>query len=236
MTAPRSVLLVLLPCLAAARPAVRRGFSGAVITTPVGAYARYDHSLRLGDTDLWLGFFDTFLFYADAAGAQLAWRTEPAWLDLHVDAAAEPGFYVHAPDTDRTFDWRFLLSPQLDLNLIFGDVWLYSRTTGVFRHRAFREDDTFQGLTLGDERSIEQATAVLIRVTGHAGNTALWLYAEHTIGGIAGAGVRPNRPSGGAVLEGWPTAGVTLDLDAFYSFAPAPTHGPGALFAWWIDW
>ena len=197
-----------------------------------------------------MGLLDTWLVYADAVGASAQWRAEPAWLEAHLDLAVEPGFFLKRPPGtptgpgadgtlglgDRDFGWRAAATGQINVNLQGPRWWLYSRTTGVARHRAgFVEEDTFADMRIGRELSIEQATAVLRRVAGTE-LAGWWVYAEHTVGGVDGVGVRPHRISAGVVTASWPAPGASLNLDVFYSVAPPPLDGPGAIFSWAVRW
>jgi len=219
----------------------RESITGVVITNPVGAYMRYDVDVPVGG-GFEVGLFDEFLFYSNTAGLKLGWATTPEWLRLTVDLGVDPGWFMKlAPDEsyreegERTFGVRYLVRPQLLINIRSDQWWLYGRTTGVYRHRDFREADTFQGISLGKEASIEQAYALMRRIGGTA-PAAIWVYLEHTVGALRDFGTRPNRISAGVFTEEWPWSQVVLNLDLYYSFAASPLAGPGALFTWVAVW
>ena len=46
----------------------------------------------------------------------------------------------------------------------------------------------------------------------------------------------PNRVSGGVISESFLAKGLFLDLDLFWSMAPQPTDGFGAILAFWTAW
>ncbi len=222
--------------------------SGALILNPEGLYARYDHGEPLADSGFWVGGFATFLFYSNELGVQLQYITDPALVEVHLDLAFEPGFFRKVPtgqppqgeDAGRTAATRFVARAQSNINLQLDHVWLYSRTTALYRHRDFLEDDTILELQIAREYSLEQAAAAFVRLAGTPPSQSaapepagLWLYAEYTLGGILDVGTRPNRVSLGLLSEDWPRRGTTLNLDLFYSFA-APIDGPGLIFAWWV--
>lgn len=240
---------LLLAALLATPPApVEQAISGALIINPAGLFVRYDLGFPLGG-GLRLGVLNNWQVYGNGVGAQVRWQTEPAWFETHLDLSVEPGFYLQQPrgarigaeldpgveDGDRTFGWRQNATWQTNLNIRTGSWWLYSRTTLVLRLRDFIEADVFQQMQVEDERSIEQATALLFRVTDW-GAGRLWAYAEYTIGGVLDVGTRPNRPSAGVILEGWPAEGASINLDGFYSIAPGALRGAGFITAWWLRW
>lgn len=218
--------------------------TGAVIINPEGAFLRYDVGWDLGD-GFTLGLYDEFLVFANGVGLQLSWHTDPAWLEVHVDAGAEPGFFLKLEPgqgkgdvTTRTFGVRYLVKPQLNLNIRDSEWWLYSRTTGIYRYRSERQEEVFRDLVLDDEWSIEQASALMYRFAGAKPGLGVswWGYGEHTVGRIRGQGVIPNRLSGGLIVEGWPTRQATLNLDVFYSYARVPLDGWGTIASWFIRW
>jgi len=219
----------------------RESITGVVITNPVGAYVRYDVDTPVGG-GFEVGLFDEFLFYSNAVGLKLGWSATPAWLKLTVDLGVDPGFFLklapgesYRDEGERTFGVRYLVRPQLLINIRSDKWWLYGRTTGVYRHRNFREADTFQGISLGKELSLEQAYALMRRVGGTS-PASIWVYLEHTVGTLRDFGTRPNRVSAGVITEEWPWSQVILNLDLYYSFAAPPLAGPGALVTWGLLW
>jgi hypothetical protein len=128
-----------------------------------------------------------------------------------------------------------LVRPRIALNIRNARWWLYGRTTGRYRGRDFREADTFQGIAIEDEFSIDQAYALMRRVGG-SDPVAVWIYVEHTVGYLRGFGARPNRFSVGVVSEDWPWAGLGLNLDLYYSVAAPPLEGPGLVANWIFVW
>ena len=239
-TAHAFLLLAILTTPAYA-PAQQQTLTGALITHPVGAYVRYDVDTPLG-YGVDIGLFNEFLFYSNQVGVQLGVETTPAWLKLTLDLGVDPGVFLklspdepYREDGKRDFGVRYLVRPQLLINLRSEQWWLYSRTTGIYRHRGFREADTFQGIALGNELSVEQAYALMRRV-GRTGPRATWLYIEHTVGHLRSYGIRPNRISGGVITERWPWSNAILNLDLYYSLAAPPLSGPGALLTWVVTW
>ncbi|MFN3201466.1 MAG: hypothetical protein ACE366_23895 [Bradymonadia bacterium] len=219
--------------------------TGALIVNPEGLFLRYDAGWDVGDDGFGLALYNEWLVFANGLGVQLSYKTDPAWLEFHVDAGAEPGFFLKlGPDqgkgdvTTRTYGLRWLVRPQMNLNIRTSDWWLYSRTTGVYRHRGFRQEEIFRDLILDEEWSIEQASALMYRFAGALPGQGVswWGYGEHTVGRIRGQGVIPNRVSGGVILEGWPTSSALLNLDVFYSYARVPLDGWGGIVSWYIRW
>ncbi len=227
---------------------MRHTFSGAAITTPPGAYARYDLSLLLGH-GFSVAVFDSFLIVSNEVGVQVGWEADPAWIWFAVEGAVEPGFFRQLPagtdplaappeDLTRTFGVRWVTRAQLNLNLKFSFLWPYSRTTGVYRYRSFVEDDTFQRLRLQEELVFEQATALLVRLYSEDEESdedapTVWTYGEYTVGYVRDVGTRPNRVSAGVYVEHWPVEGIVWNVDAFYSFAPQIDGFGGILFWNW---
>lgn len=241
-------MLALAALLAAPAAPVEHTLSGALIINPAGLFVRYDVGVPIGG-GLRLGLFDSWQVYGNGIGAQIRWQTDPAWFETHLDLSTEPGFYLKQPagarvgaeldpgaeDGARSFGWRHNATWQTNLNIRSGGWWLYSRTTLLLRLRDFVGADVFQRMQVEDERSLEQATALLFRVTDW-GSGRLWAYGEYTIGGVLDVGVRPNRPSAGVIIEGWPTRGASLNFDGFYSVAAGSLAGPGFITAWWFRW
>jgi hypothetical protein len=215
--------------------------TGATITHPVGAFVRYDLSRDLG-SGFSAGLYDEFLFYSNGVGLTLAWRADPAWIRFTLDLGVEPGWFMQlAPNApyrengERQFGLRTLVRPRIHLNIRNDRWWLYGRTTGLYRGRDFREADSFKGIAIKNEMSIDQAYALMRRIGG-ADPVAVWFYVEHTVGYLRGFGVRPNRFSAGFVSEDWPRTGVGLNLDLYYSIAAPPIEGPGVVANWFIAW
>ena len=156
---------------------------------------------------------------------------ERRWLAFTVEGGVEPGFFKTPDDPDRSFGWRTLVRGVLDLNIRSDDYWLYWRTTALYRHRGFEEDATFRELVLDEERSVEQATAVMRRVADR-----VWVYGEYTVGYIGDIGVYPNRPSAGVVVERWPWPETGFNLDVYYSLVAPPLDGLGGLLVMWCAW
>ena len=213
---------------------VSHAITGAAITLPPGAYLRYDLTAPLGESGLRAGPYASYLVYSAEVGGSLGWATDPAWLEAHVDLGFEPGFFLEVGDESRELRWRAVVRGQVNLNLQLRDVWIYARSTALYRFRNFEEDDVFQKLRLRHELSFEQAVAPIFRLAGLAPGPALWVYPEYTIGVIEGE-LQPHRASVGAILERWPSEAVMLNLDLFWSFVPG-LDGPGAILAWWIRW
>lgn len=243
-----ALLLLTFPATARAieaspAPRLEQTVSGAIITRPVGAYLRYDWRQRLGSTPIRLGLFDSFLILSNEFGASVGIATTPEWLEVHVEAAAEPGFYVHLPaaglaagqpEPPRTFDWRYVVRGQANGNLIFDRWWIYSRSTALVRFRPFREDDVFREVQVRNETDVEQATALLFNLTPHPDRPAFWVYGEYTVGSVYNVGMIPHRVSGGVITERFLHRDLSLDLDVFYSIADKPSRGPGVILAAWF--
>lgn len=220
----------------------------AAITLPVGASLRYDWLRALGEPShagARAGLYASYLFYSVELGARVGWAAVPEWLELHLDLGAEPGFFrkldpaavpADPPgrgDVPRTFGARWVARAQANLNLRFGRVWLYGRTTALFRWRDFLEDDVFNRIRIRTEASLEQATAAMYRVFGDDRAAAVWAYAEYTVGGVLDVGVRPHRGSGGVVVERFPVDSVTVNVDLFYS-GVRDFRGPGVIVVVWV--
>jgi hypothetical protein len=207
----------------------------AAITLPVGASLRYDwlraasNPARAGAR---LGLYASYLFYSVELGGRVGWAAVPEWVELHLDLGTEPGFFrkldpaalpADPPgrgEVPRTAGVRFVARAQANLNLRFGRLWLYGRTTALLRWRDFLEDDVFNRIRIRTEVSVEQATAAMVRVAGAESGASLWLYGEYTVGGVVDVGARPHRVSTGAVIERFPLDAVTADFDLFYSVVP----------------
>jgi hypothetical protein len=250
---PLCALLALLatPASAEDAPKASHSLTGGVITNPAGLYTQYTYSHPLGRDGWYLGAFSNFLVYSNELGAQLQYKTDPAYLEVHLDLAFEPGVFRQLPGRSaqgsdppaRTAGWRAVGRAQSNLNLQFAWIWFYSRTTALLRYRNFVEQDTIQNLVLEREWSIEQATATFFRLAGtppvlvspNSAGPALWTYAEWTVGGLWGVGTRPNRLSAGLLTERWPWPGAVFNLDFYYSFAQG-IRGPGAIFVYWLYW
>lgn len=236
------------PVIAQSAP-IEHTITGALIVNPAGLYVRYDLRIPLAD-GFSVGFLNNWQVYGNGVGLQLRWQTEPAWFETHLDLSTEPGIYLQRPpgarigaeldagaeDGERTFGWRHNATWQTNVNIRTDAYWLYSRTTLLYRLRDFVEADTFGRMQIGDERSIEQATAVMRSLARWSDGGRLWAYLEYTVGGVLDVGTRPNRPSAGLIIEGWPYDGATLNLDAFYSVAAGSLAGPGLIAAWWFRW
>lgn len=229
--------------------------SGGLQVNPLGTAIRYDLTRKLPEGFRW-SVFDNYLVYSNEVGFAFGWEMNPALVEAHIEAAAEPGFFIqarsfNAPTTgdgllaggERVFGWRGSLRAQVNINLQLHRIWLYSRTTGMLRFRDFIEEDTFQGIRIRQERWFEQATAVMVRFAGSPPpprdvtpiDNSHWAYVEYTVGAIEGFGSRPNRLSVGVVNERWPWRSTTLNLDLYYSFAPKPIDGFGLIFAYWVE-
>ena len=229
--------------------ATEHTISGALIINPAGLYVRYDLRVPLA-YGFSIGLLNNWQVYGNGVGVQLRWQTEPAWFETHLDLSTEPGFYLQRPpgarigaeldpgaeDGDRTFGWRHNATWQTNINIRSDAWWLYSRTTALYRLRDFVEADTFGRMQIGDEASLEQATAIMRSVARWGEAARLWAYLEYTVGGVLDVGNRPNRPSAGFIVEGWPYDGASLNLDAFYSVAPGSLAGAGLITAWWFRW
>ncbi len=229
--------------------------NGGVITNPAGLYTQYTYSVPVGDEGLRLGAFSNFQVYSNEFGVQFQYLTDPAFFEVHLDLAFEPGVFRKLPRSrreepitdenapERTAGWRAIVRLQSNFNLQLAFFWFYSRTTAQLRYRNFVEQDTFNLVTIEREWSIEQATATFFRLTGTPPalvspakpGPSLWTYVEYTVGGIRDVGTRPNRVSAGLLSENWPGEGTVLNLDLYYSFAE-PIDGPGAIFVYWIKW
>lgn len=213
--------------------------SGAVITLPVGGYLRYDWTSHR-QSGVRFGLFTTNAIFSEEIGLQLGWIADPPFFEAHLDLAAEPGVYLQLDDpedetpAERTFGWRRIARGQINFNLRFGDWWIYSRTTGFGRYRDFVEHDEFRSIRIGNEYSIEQATAPIYRA-GTAGKASFWIYAEHTVGAVDGVGVVPHRVSTGLITERWLLDGLSMNVDVFWSFEKNTGRGAGGIFAWWMS-
>ncbi len=94
LTAAAAVTLLVLTALGTTAQAdERRTLSGGLILNPEGIFTRYDHSRALGDTGLRLGQFFNNLVYSTEIGVQLQYMTDPAFFEIHLDLAAEPGIF-----------------------------------------------------------------------------------------------------------------------------------------------
>ena len=222
--------------------ALEQRLTAGTILNPYGAGIRYDLKLPVG-AGFRIGFIDEFLFYSNGVGTQLSWQTAPRWFGIHVEGLIEPGYFLKVSPTigrrkalQRTFDYRLALRAQTELNFKTSSMWFYSRSTLTYRHRGFREDDTFRGLVINEERAAEQATSLMGKISQWDGGGKLWIYAEYTVGYLRGLGVYPNRPSAGLIAERWPSTNITLNLDVFYSLANSPLDGFGGLLIAWINW
>jgi len=215
-------------------------FSGAIITLPAGGYLRYDWS-SLRSSGVRFGLFTTFAVFSEEVGMQLGWIADPPFLEAHIDLAAEPGVYRQLDGLEddsfpeRTFGWRRIARGQVNLNLRFGPWWIYSRTTGLGRYRDFVELDEFRSFRVGNEYSIEQATAPIYRV-GTSGKGSFWVYAEHTIGGVDHIGIAPHRVSTGVITERWLLDGLSMNVDVYWSFEETTGRGAGVILAWWMSY
>ncbi len=235
------------PQPAPARSRITHATQGGIITRPAGAYVRHDVRYRLGDSGLRVGVFDSFLSVSNEIGSSIGYATVPEWLSLQAEIAAEPGLYLQTPIADtRTLGLRTVARGQANINLRASRFWLYSRTTAGLRLRNFDERDAFRDLVLRREAFVEQATALLVRVNDPASpeRASFWAYGEYTVGRVESSGssvantgvTMPNRVSGGVISESFLAKGLFLDLDLFWSMAPPPTDGFGAILAFWITW
>ncbi len=239
------------PQAAAPHPAapsrITHATQGAVITRPAGAYVRHDIRYRVGDSGLRVGVFDSFLSVSNEIGSSVGFATVPEWLSLQAEIAAEPGYYLQTPRADaRTLGIRTVARGQMNINLRASRFWLYSRTTAGVRLRNFDERDAFRDLVLRRESFVEQATALLVRVNEPASpeHASFWLYGEYTVGRVDSSGspaattavTMPNRISGGVISESFLSKALFINLDLFWSMAPPPTDGFGAILAFWIAW
>jgi hypothetical protein len=172
--------------------------------------------------------------------------TKPEFLEVHLEAALEPGFYIHlpkdgippgaGPPSKRTLDLREVVRAQANLNLRWDRYWIYGRSTAEARFRNFHEYDEFREIEVErQEYSFEQAIAPIYRV-GPLDGPGYWLYGEYTVGAVRDVGTLPHRVSAGIITEEWLAKGLSLDLDLYYSFAKDPGPGPGVIFAWWYAW
>jgi hypothetical protein len=244
---------LLLACAAAPAwakdpPQPTHSLTGGLITNPIGLYTQYTYSHPLGDDGWRLGAFHNFLVYSGEFGLQLQYVTDPAFWEIHLDLAIEPGVFRQLPSRDakgpepaeRTPGTRAIARLQSNLNLQLAHIWFYSRTTALLRYRDFLEEDTIQRLVIAREWSLEQATATFFRVAGtpplltspNPPGPALWTYLEWTIGGVRDVGARPNRLSAGLLTERWLSRDLVLNLDFYYSFAQ-DLEGPGLILVYW---
>ena len=149
----------------------------------------------------------------------------------------EPGWFIHAEDADdpdrpRAWGPRALARGRLELNLRNDHAWLYSRSTGLFRHRSFAEYDPYRGAVLDTEWSGEESIAVL-GCPWRQGPRHWWLYAELTLEAETHVGWLERMPRAGLLVEEL-APGVTVDLDGYWSLMDAPVGGPGVLgVIWW---
>lgn len=217
--------------------------SGAIITRPAGGYLRHDWKYMPGTSGIHYGLFDSYAIVSNETGVLVGWVSDPAFLEVHVEAAAEPGFYVKLEpgvpleeEKVRTFGMRYVARAQANTNLRTGRWWIYGRTTAIARFRDFVEDDEFRAIEIEDEWSIEQATALIYRVNASE-SPGFWVYGEHTVGGVDRIGTIPHRLSAGIITEHWLRKGFSMNLDLFWSLQErGGGRGPGAIFAWWWRW
>ena len=201
--------------------------TGALSTNPAGLLIRAERRFPLTE-NAYYGVFDSFISVSNEVGGTLGFITEPQWLAMSVEGGVEPGFFRREGGTTRTLGARYFSRAQATMNLEWGRWRLYSRSTLLYRHRGFVEADPATGLRLpSHERAWEQATALLRRVGDP------WIYVEYTVGRIAGVATVPNRVSMGVITEEIGDEGLTMNLDLFYSFAPARLDGVGAIGAFW---
>lgn len=228
-------------------PAWTHDTSIATITRPAGGSVRHDARWAASPA-LRLGVFANWQVVSSEMGVSAGVVTDPAFLEAHVEGAAEPGFFVHAPprrigdgvdaetlETARTFGWRYVVRAQVNLNLRVSRLWIYSRTTAFGRWRDFVEDDTFRDIRVEDEYSIDQATAPIWRLS-RSTSPAFWGYVEYTVGAVDGAGAIPHRVSTGVITEEWLAPRLSINLDVFWSFDVRGGRGPGAIVAVWKRW
>ncbi|MCB9673092.1 MAG: hypothetical protein H6734_26715, partial [Alphaproteobacteria bacterium] len=137
-----------------------------------------------------------------------------------LQAVAEPGVFKRAaaPDDPRDFMFRPLVRGRGEFNVRDDAVWLYSRTTGWSRHRAWAEYDTFQDRTfpMGLEASLEQSVALMGSPSG-AAERKVWIYAETTLETSVRVGWLNRMVRGGVIVEKL-SPSVSIDLDVSYSF------------------
>jgi hypothetical protein len=241
--------LVVVAAHAAAAPRLLQSSAGGVLTRPYGAFLRHDVAVDtgllpalLGDGpwgDVRVGAFSQWLVYSNEFGGRVSLLTHPELLILSLEGAVDPGLFIHGgelPDPVRTGGLRSRLSAQAVVNVKLDWWWLYSRSTATLRHRDFDEWDPYNGVVLRDEASVEQATALFLKIAplkalrvDRAKPPALWGYGEYTIGWLFDHGARPNRTSIGLLTEHFPAPDLFIDLDVAYSFAPAPIDGVGVI-------
>ncbi len=238
---------------AVAAPQLHQSSAGGVLTRPYGAFLRHDVAIDTGALrallgegpwgDLRVGAFTQWLVYSNELGARVSWLTAPELLILSVEAAIDPGLFIHGgqvarllDDPPRTGGLRQRVSAQALVNLKLDWWWLYSRSTASYRHRDFDEWDPYNGVVLRDEASVEQATALFLKIaplkavrSDAVKPAVLWGYGEYTIGWLFENGARPNRTSVGLLVEHFPAPDFFINLDVAYSFAAAPIDGVGVI-------
>lgn len=146
----------------------------------------------------------------------------------------EPGWFIPADDPEGSRVWgpRALARARVEFNLRNDHFWVYTRSTGVFRDRAFPEYDPYRGAVLDTEWSGEQSVA-LLACPIRQGERRWWLYAELTLEAEAEAGWLERMPRAGLIVEQL-VPGVTIDLDVYYSLMGPPLGGLGVLgVVWW---
>lgn len=156
-------------------------------------------------------------------------------LVLNAWAGAEPGFWLRAeaPEGPREFGLRALGRARVELNLRNDLVWLYSRSTGVFRTHPFPEYDPFRDAVFGTtEWSGEQSVALMGSPSGSA-ERKLWIYVETTLEAAVGVGWTDRMIRGGLIGEQL-TPALSADLDLYWSFMNTAVGGPGVLGVVWI--
>jgi hypothetical protein len=214
-----------------------------------------------------VGVNAAYYVYAAAAELSLRYRYLGGLIDVLAGVGAEGGsYYQIAPGAERPASedeagpkaagLKTFARAEAKINLKLPRVWLYNRTTTIFRHRDFVEFDARRDLVAEGEFSLGQANALLFRVWGdpkapipkRGYNREGWAYLEYTGEFVttyqgsdslsaAQAGREPaiSRPSAGLIAYapfGW--SGVTVNLDIYYSLLQGALDGPGGqLLVWW---
>lgn len=189
---------------------------------------------RRGDLEVGPGAGIFFFWYE--AQAKARFTLLDGLLVLNAQGAAEPGWFIPAdrPEGTRQFMLRPLGRLRAELNVRTDLWWLYSRTTGWTRSRAWAEYDPFNDVNFarGLELSIEEAVALMLSPSGKAKRKA-WFYVEATLEGSRGIGWVNRRAHVGSILEKL-TPTISLNLDAYYSFMDTRVGGPGVQVVLWV--
>ncbi len=186
--------------------------------------------------ELHVGPSGAVYFYWYEAAAAARYTLLEGFVIGTFQAAAEPGAFLRADDPQgpRRFSLRPLGRGRVEMNLRNDLLWLYSRSTGWTRNRAWAEYDPFRDQVFpeGWELSGEQSVALMASPSGSA-ERKVWLYVETTLEASAQVGWLDQMARGGLIVEKL-TPTISIDLDLYYSFMDTAVGGPGVLaVVWW---